>query len=131
MGTIDHLTSNLADNTELYEMSKADEDVDALAAAISAALDDPDEAERLALVDVEGDVVHRLDEGLLLLAEGEVYLAMAINGREIQCSWSVNGEKYQNIGAVYDTSRFSDEYSGYGEFTGASVPLDEYGFDQF
>jgi len=28
--TIDHLTSELADNTELYEMSKADEDFDAL-----------------------------------------------------------------------------------------------------
>jgi peptide chain release factor 2 len=30
--TIDHLSSNLADNTELYEMSKADGDVDGLAA---------------------------------------------------------------------------------------------------
>src|SRR5687767_13583011 len=30
--TIDHLQSNLADNTELYEMSKADGDVDGLGA---------------------------------------------------------------------------------------------------
>ncbi|MES2960525.1 MAG: peptide chain release factor 2 [Pseudomonadota bacterium] len=30
--TIDHLTSNLSDNTELYEMSKADEDFDGLIA---------------------------------------------------------------------------------------------------
>jgi peptide chain release factor 2 len=30
--TIDHLTSNLADNTELYDMSKADGDVDGLVA---------------------------------------------------------------------------------------------------
>ena len=30
--TIDHLTSNLADNSELYEMSKADADFDALSA---------------------------------------------------------------------------------------------------
>ena len=30
--TIDHLTSNLSDNTELYEMSKADGDMDGLAA---------------------------------------------------------------------------------------------------
>ncbi len=35
--TIDHLTSNLADNTELYEMSKADADVDGLAAMESEA----------------------------------------------------------------------------------------------
>ena len=30
--TIDHLTRNLADNTELYEMSKADDDIDGLEA---------------------------------------------------------------------------------------------------
>jgi peptide chain release factor 2 len=30
--TIDHLASNLADNTELYDMSKADDDLDGLAA---------------------------------------------------------------------------------------------------
>ncbi|MBS1178665.1 MAG: prfB, partial [Proteobacteria bacterium] len=30
VGTIDHLSSELADNTELYEMSKADGDFDAL-----------------------------------------------------------------------------------------------------
>src|SRR6185295_15319161 len=30
--TIDHLTSNLSDNTELYEMSKADQDLDGLGA---------------------------------------------------------------------------------------------------
>ena len=32
VGTIDHLASNLKDNTELYEMSKADQDFDGLAA---------------------------------------------------------------------------------------------------
>ena len=32
VGSIDHLTSNLADNTELYDMSKADADLDGLAA---------------------------------------------------------------------------------------------------
>ena len=32
VGTIDHLKSNLADHTELYEMSKADQDFDGLAA---------------------------------------------------------------------------------------------------
>ena len=30
--TVDHLTSNLADNTELYDMSKADQDFDGLLA---------------------------------------------------------------------------------------------------
>ena len=30
VGTVDHLTSNLSDNTELYDMSKADGDIDGL-----------------------------------------------------------------------------------------------------
>ena len=38
VGTIDHLTSNLADNTELFDMSKADGDLDGVA-AISADAD--------------------------------------------------------------------------------------------
>src|SRR5881392_3599845 len=32
VGTIDHLTTNLSDNTELFEMSKADQDFDGLLA---------------------------------------------------------------------------------------------------
>ena len=32
--TINHLTSNLSDNTELYEMSKADEDFEARLAVV-------------------------------------------------------------------------------------------------
>ena len=31
VGTIDHLSREIADNTELYEMSKSDDDFDALA----------------------------------------------------------------------------------------------------
>ena len=38
VATIDHLASNLSDNTELYDMSKADGDVEGLA-AISAEAD--------------------------------------------------------------------------------------------
>lgn len=36
--------------------------------------------------------------------------------------------------AAYSIPSFGDSIygdEGYGEFTGASVPLDEYGFDQF
>lgn len=57
------------------------------------------------------------------LPEGEIYLAMAIHGNEIHCSWSIDGQRYKNIGPIYDTSHFSDEYSQYGEFTGAFVGM--------
>jgi peptide chain release factor 2 len=41
VGTIDHLTSNLADNTELYEMSKADEATSTACKAIEADAAEP------------------------------------------------------------------------------------------
>ena len=84
--------------------------------------DEASGAAQLAIIYMDNGERHD-DPQKILLATGEVYLAMAINGREIRCSWSVDGEKYQHIGAVYDTSRFSDEYSRYGEFTGAFVGM--------
>lgn len=57
------------------------------------------------------------------LGDGEISLRLTLNGRETQCSWSPDGQRFQNIGAAYDTSRFSDEHSQYGEFTGAFVGM--------
>lgn len=52
-----------------------------------------------------------------------VYLRLTIEGREAFFSWSYDGEKYQRIGRVFDTSKFSDEYCRYGEFTGTMAGL--------
>lgn len=52
-----------------------------------------------------------------------VYLRLEINGRESQFFWSYDGKEYQKIGRVFDTTRFSDEYSKYGEFTGTMVGM--------
>lgn len=52
-----------------------------------------------------------------------VYLRLEINGRESQFFWSYDGRDYQKIGNVFDTTRFSDEYSQYGEFTGTMVGM--------
>lgn len=52
-----------------------------------------------------------------------IYLKVEIKGREIQFSWSYSGEEYKKIGPVFDTSKFSDEYCKYGEFTGTMVGI--------
>lgn len=59
------------------------------------------------------------------LEEGRpVYLRLTVHDRESRFSWSYDGEKYQDIGPVYDTSKLSDEYcSRYGEFTGTMVGI--------
>ena len=52
-----------------------------------------------------------------------LFLKMSIEGREIRCFWSYSDEHYQPLGEPYDTTTFSDEYSQYGEFTGAFFGL--------
>ena len=46
-----------------------------------------------------------------------VYLRLYVQGRQSWFEWSYDGEKYEKIGCIFDTTRFSDEYCKYGEFT--------------
>lgn len=52
-----------------------------------------------------------------------IYLRLQIEGRKLWFEWSYNGEEYVKIGDFFDTTRFSDEYCKYGEFTGTFVGL--------
>nr|WP_314459834.1 glycoside hydrolase family 43 protein [uncultured Clostridium sp.] len=52
-----------------------------------------------------------------------VYLRLTIEGRQSYFSWCFDGVNYQKIGRVFDTTRFSDEYCKYGEFTGTMVGI--------
>ena len=58
-----------------------------------------------------------------LRSGGSVWLRARIRGRQTQFFWSGDGEQYQAIGPVLDTSLLSDEYSEYGEFTGTFVGI--------
>lgn len=80
----------------------------------------------------EALLVTALDNGIRTQWLGErtklesghsVFLRLNIRGRESRFSWSCDGEAYRNIGPIYDTSKLSDEYCQYGEFTGAMVGL--------
>ena len=50
--------------------------------------------------------------------DSPIYFRLKINGRSSYFEWSYNGENYERIGKVFDTTKFSDEYCKYGEFTG-------------
>ena len=52
-----------------------------------------------------------------------IYLRLRIEGRELWFEWSYDGENYTRIGRTFDTTKFSDEYCKYGEFTGTFVGL--------
>lgn len=52
-----------------------------------------------------------------------IYLRLRIEGRQLWFEWSYDGENYTRIGRTFDTTKFSDEYCKYGEFTGTFVGL--------
>lgn len=52
-----------------------------------------------------------------------VYLRLWIQGRKSWFEWSYDGDHYTKIGRMFDTSKFSDEYCQYGEFTGTMAGL--------
>lgn len=52
-----------------------------------------------------------------------IYLQITVDGRETCFSWSYDGETYERIGKVFDTTKFSDEYCKFGEFTGTMVGI--------
>ena len=52
-----------------------------------------------------------------------IWLRLTIDGRRSRFSYSLDGENYQPIGRVFDTTKFSDEFCKYGEFTGTMVGI--------
>ena len=68
---------------------------------------------------------HHLMQGNRVPVEDgkDLYLRAGICDRDVQFSWSLDGEDYMEIGPVFDISKLSDEYSEYGEFTGTFVGI--------
>lgn len=52
-----------------------------------------------------------------------IYFRLYIEGRKCWFAWSYDNETYQQIGKVFDTTKFSDEYCKFGEFTGTMVGI--------
>ena len=77
---------------------------------------------QLSVIHMENGQRHDLARPIAVDAQ-PLFLKMNIEGRVITCSWSYSDEDYQQIGESYDTTTFSDEYSQYGEFTGAFFGL--------
>lgn len=47
-----------------------------------------------------------------------VYLRLVLCGRTFHFEWCYDGRNYERISGDFDTTKFSDEYCKYGEFTG-------------
>jgi xylan 1,4-beta-xylosidase len=78
----------------------------------------------LAIMRIEnGKKTEFTDTRIALQNDKAIWLRLAINQKEVRFYWSHDGKTYGQIGGIYDTSEFSDEYCKYGEFTGSFAGL--------
>ncbi len=52
-----------------------------------------------------------------------IYLRLNVIEKKLWFEWSYNGKDYSKIGDVFDTTKLSDEFCEYGEFTGTFVGM--------
>ena len=78
----------------------------------------------ISVLQVENGEKREFSQDRTFVEDGyDIYMRLKIHGRDSQFQWCLDGETYQNIGPCFDTSKFSDEYSQFGEFTGAFVGI--------
>ncbi|MCC8068087.1 MAG: family 43 glycosylhydrolase, partial [Clostridiales bacterium] len=77
----------------------------------------------LSLIHLENGNRNELVDTRIAVKDVPVYLRLYIRGRICWFEWSYDGLSYEKIGSNFDTTRFSDEYCSYGEFTGTFVGL--------
>lgn len=78
----------------------------------------------IAVMQVENGEKKEFSDSRTFVEDGkDIWMKLKINGRNSQFFWSLDGEDYSEIGPCFDTSKFSDEYSNFGEFTGTFVGI--------
>ena len=78
----------------------------------------------ISVLQVENGEKREFSDARTFVEDGkEIWMRLQINGRESRFVWSLDGEHYTEIGPVFDTTKFSDEYSEFGEFTGTFVGI--------
>lgn len=77
----------------------------------------------LSITHLENGEKKELVECRQAVVDEPVYLRLCLCGRKFHFEWCYDGRNYQTIGGDFDTTRFSDEYCKYGEFTGTFAGL--------
>ena len=77
----------------------------------------------LSIIHLENGVKTEFLNTRIPVEDKPIYLRLYIEGRKSWFEWSYDGEYYEKIGRIFDTTRFSDEYCKYGEFTGTMAGL--------
>ncbi len=77
----------------------------------------------LSVIQLENGIKTEFVNTRIPIKDVPVYLRLVIEGRTSQFSWSYDGISYSSIGIQFDTTKFSDEYCKYGEFTGTMTGI--------
>lgn len=77
----------------------------------------------ISIIQVENGVRTEYIDTRTAVNEDAIYFRVVISGREFHFEWSYDGTTYQPIGGTFDTTKLSDEYCQYGEFTGTFVGM--------
>ncbi len=77
----------------------------------------------LSVIQLENGIKTEFENTRIPIKDVPVYLRLVIEGRTSQFSWSYDGISYSGIGIQFDTTKFSDEYCKYGEFTGTMTGI--------
>lgn len=77
----------------------------------------------LSIIHLENGIKTELLNTRIPIEDIPIYLRLYIDGRKSWFEWSYDNNEYQKIGSFFDTTKFSDEYCKYGEFTGTMVGL--------
>ncbi|MBE0091699.1 glycoside hydrolase family 43 protein [Raoultella planticola] len=85
--------------------------------------DDRQRCSRFYIIHVDNGLKREDHLATVSSVDGPVYLRLAIDGKSTRFFWSPDNQTFHAIGQTYSTALFSDEYSRYGEFTGAFVGI--------
>ena len=78
----------------------------------------------VAVMQLENGTKTELHDTRTAVEDGrEIWMRVVIDGRSSQFQWSLDGSAWKDIGPAFDTSKLSDEYSEFGEFTGTFVGI--------
>lgn len=77
----------------------------------------------LAILQLTNGDKREFKESRIAVNDGPVYLRLSVEDRYTWFQWSYDGISYNKIGPTFNTTRLSDEYCQYGEFTGTLVGI--------
>lgn len=77
----------------------------------------------ISIIHLENGRKEELTDTRTPVSENEIWFRLWVRGRKTWFEWSMDGEEFRKIGRVFDTTRFSDEFCEYGEFTGTMVGM--------